>query len=75
MATKNIAIREDVYKRLLEAKGEDESFSDTIERILTRKPSILAYSGIMKEGDKELKFIEDEASKIRKNAGLRAFQL
>jgi len=31
MATKNIAIREDVYKKLLEARGKDESFSDAIE--------------------------------------------
>ena len=28
MSTKNIALREDVYKKLKEVKGPDESFSD-----------------------------------------------
>ncbi|MFC7081734.1 antitoxin VapB family protein [Halorussus caseinilyticus] len=34
MATKNIGIREEVYKHLKAHKQGDESFSDTIERLL-----------------------------------------
>ena len=34
MSTKNIALREDVYKKLKEVKGPDESFSDAIEGLL-----------------------------------------
>jgi predicted CopG family antitoxin len=34
MASKNISIREDVYERLKAHKRGDESFSDTLERIL-----------------------------------------
>jgi len=72
MATKNISIRENVYKKLCESKGDNESFSDAILRILDKKPSLLAFSGILKEDDKELKFIEDEARGLRKSAKLRA---
>ena len=34
MSSKNIALREDVYKKLKEVKGPDESFSDAIEDLL-----------------------------------------
>jgi len=34
MASKNIGIREDVYERLKAHKRGDESFSDTLDRIL-----------------------------------------
>ena len=34
MASKNIDIREDVYERLKAHKRDDESFSETLDRIL-----------------------------------------
>ncbi len=37
MSNKNIAIKEDVYKKLKEVKGPDKSFSDAIEELLKRK--------------------------------------
>lgn len=49
MATKSIKIREDVYNRLLEVKGESESFSDTINRLIERRSSVLAFSGTLKK--------------------------
>lgn len=36
MSSKNISVREDVYRALKNAKGEDESFSDVIERLVER---------------------------------------
>lgn len=36
MGSKNISVRDDVYRALKEAKAEDESFSDVIERLLGR---------------------------------------
>jgi len=75
MATKNIAIREEVYNKLRQARGENESFSDTIERILDSKASLLAFSGVLKADDRELKFIEEEGRKLRKSADLRASRL
>lgn len=34
MGSKNISIRDDVYRDLKAAKGDDESFSDVIDRLL-----------------------------------------
>lgn len=34
MSSKNISLREDVYEELKRTKGDDESFSDAIERLL-----------------------------------------
>jgi predicted CopG family antitoxin len=36
MSSKNISIRDDVYRELSEAKGPDESFSDVIDRLLEK---------------------------------------
>ena len=33
MGSKNISVRDDVYRALRDAKGEDESFSEVIERV------------------------------------------
>ena len=37
MSSKNISIREDIYRKLKSAKAEDESFSDVIDRLLVSK--------------------------------------
>ena len=37
MSSKNISVREDVYRALKNAKGPDESFSDVIDRLLTKE--------------------------------------
>ena len=47
MSTKNIALREDVYKKLKEIKAPDESFSDAIEELLERKGGPLASLGVV----------------------------
>jgi predicted CopG family antitoxin len=39
MATKNIGIREDVYEHLKSHKRGDESFSDTLNRLLSEADS------------------------------------
>lgn len=36
MSSKNVSLRVDVYRRLKEEKGDDESFSDVVERLLDR---------------------------------------
>jgi predicted CopG family antitoxin len=35
MGSKNISVRDDVYRRLRDAKSDDESFSDAIDRLLS----------------------------------------
>lgn len=34
MGTKNISIRDEVYRKLKDSKREDESFSDAIDRLM-----------------------------------------
>ena len=50
MSTKNIALREDVYKKLKEVKGPDESFSDAIEELLYRSSS--CHPRYLQEGNR-----------------------
>ena len=67
MGSKNISVREDVYRALNNEKREDESFSEVIERLLTRR-----------EGDHPLYELagmlnEQEAERLReKSAEFRA---
>ena len=70
MATKNIALREDVYKKLKEVKGSEESFSDAIEDLLERKGSLLPLWGSLSES-KALDLIEADLRSIRSGAKVR----
>lgn len=59
MGSKNISLREDVYRELKAAKGEDESFSDVVERLL-----------VSEDGEHPLRRLqgmldEDEAAEVR----------
>lgn len=65
MATKNLAIREEVYRKLAEAKREGESFSDAIERLLERRGSLLSLWGAL-ANNKEIAKIEEEITSVRK---------
>lgn len=56
MSSKNISIREDVYRALQNAKGDDESFSDVIERLLEAREGdhpLYGLVGVLDEGDVE----------------------
>jgi predicted CopG family antitoxin len=70
MATKNLAIREGVYRKLADAKNSGESFSDVIERILEKRASLLSLSGVLAESE-GLTEIEKEARRIRGTARVR----
>jgi len=67
---KTISIRNGVYKKLVEMKGEKESFSDVIERLLERKEvNIRRYFGVLKDSE-----VLDEIEKcleIRRSARFR----
>ena len=49
MASKNLAIREEVYRKLSEAKKEGESFSDVIEKLLERGGDLLPLWGVLSD--------------------------
>ena len=70
MATKNLAIREGVYRKLAEAKGQGESFSDVIERMLEKRGSLLPLWGALADS-KSIAKVEDDIAKIRKRAKVR----
>jgi len=71
MATKNLAIRENVYRKLAEEKQQGESFSDVIERILEKRGSLLPLWGELADS-KEFAQIQQDIAKIRRSAKVRA---
>lgn len=62
MATKTISITEEAYARLFNRKGNNESFSEVINRI-TNKVNLLEFAGILNE--KEGKKLEENIRKSR----------
>jgi len=45
MPSRNVAIREEVYRKLKESKGPNKSFSDAIDELLEGKGSLLPLWG------------------------------
>lgn len=70
MASKNLAVKEDVYRKLLEAKKGDESFSDVIQRLLSGKSDLMSFAGIL-SGDKEFGLVLKDIREARKLVVLR----
>lgn len=65
-----MAVKDEVYRKLLEAKQGDESFSDLIERLLEGKRDLMAFKGILAD-DKSFELVEREIRELRKKAVLR----
>ncbi len=70
MASKNLAIREDVYRKLSEAKKEGESFSDAIDRLLEKRGDLLSHWGALSES-KHMAEIERSIRDTRRRAVVR----
>jgi len=70
MASKNLAVREKVYRKLLEAKKGDESFSDVIERLLEGKRDLMAFAGVFSD-DREFERVAEDMKTVRKKTVLR----
>lgn len=71
MSTKTISIRDDVHRRLVEAKRQDESFSDVIDRLLKKENADLSvFFGSLKNSDL-LDEIEEDSKRIRASARSR----
>ncbi len=64
MGSKKIAVREDVYRRLSEAKKEGESFSHVINKLLKRGGDMLPLWGVLSDS-MHLAEIEDRTREIR----------
>lgn len=71
MASKNISIKEEVYNLLKDARREDESFSDVIERLIKKdKKDLSEYFGALKDSPL-LDKLEADSRKIREMARSR----
>jgi len=71
MSTKTISIRDDTYDLLKNAKREGESFSDVIDRLLTKeKGDLSVYFGALKD-EELLEGLEEDSRKIRELSRLR----
>ena len=70
MASKRLAIREGVYRKLSEAKKEGESFSDVIEKLLERRGDLLSLWGAWVDGE-DVAFIETSVKETRKRSVVR----
>ena len=67
MATKTISIMDDVYRMLVDNKLEEESFSDELRRILSKKKTkkLSEFFGILNEDEgKGIINILEKKSKI-----------
>jgi len=79
MGSKIISIREEIYNKLAQLKGSEDSFSDIIEQLIQRcRKDPLAHFGIGKdvpvaEAEDFEKAITD-ARKERKRAATQRFQ-
>jgi predicted CopG family antitoxin len=70
MTSKNLTVKEEVYNKLLEAKKEDESFSDVIERLLEGKKDLMSFAGIFAE-DREFAKATKDILEVRRKTTLR----
>lgn len=66
MGTKNISVRDDVYRRLRDSKREGESFSDTIDRLLSsREGDHPLYDLVGMLDDEEAEQLHDHVNRFR----------
>jgi predicted CopG family antitoxin len=70
MPSRNMAIKDDVYRRLAEAKTEGESFSDVIDRLLEGRNDLMAFAGAL-SGDAEFEAALKDIAAVRKRTVLR----
>ena len=70
MTSRNLSVKDDVYKKLREAKKRNESFSDVIERLLDGGHDLMAFAGIFAR-DKEFERVKSDIQQVRKRTVLR----
>jgi len=66
MPTKTIGVREEVYERLATEKRDDESFSDTIDRLVesARSDWRSSFGKLEDEGDKLREVVEEQRNSL-----------
>ena len=69
MTSKNVVVKDEVYKKLLKVKKSDASFSDLIERLLEGRSNLMAFAGVL--SDKEANLFQKDIRELRKKTVLR----
>lgn len=64
MASKTISLSEETYNRLARAKGDDESFSDVVDRLLGEDEHPL-YDLVGLLNEKEIERVRNRSSAFR----------
>ncbi|HDI42739.1 MAG TPA: antitoxin [Candidatus Bathyarchaeota archaeon] len=68
---KTISVRDDIYKRLMKLKKDGESFSDLLERLLSREEvSLRNFFGTLRDSE-FLSDLENEVLEFRRKSSLR----
>ena len=71
MTSKNLSVKDGVYRKLLEAKRGSESFSDVLGRLLEGEHDLMAFAGVL-SGDKEFERVKDDIKEVRRRTVLRS---
>ena len=71
MSAKTISIRRDLYEILNNTKGETESFSNVIERLVKeKKVNLSEFFGVLSDS-RVLDELDEESKKMRENSRVR----
>ena len=70
MASKTVSLKEETYERLRQAKGEDESFSDVIDRLLGEGDHPL-YDLVGLADDETLERVREQSRAFREETDRR----
>lgn len=72
MATKTIAITEEVYERLVSLKAQGESFSEELKRLTGSQSGIMDFAGVLSDlSEKEAEKMEEAIRKLRGGTRIR----
>lgn len=66
-----MTIKEEVYKKLRDAKKGNESFSKVIERLLQGMSGLMSFAGILSHDSKFAEAVREDIAEVRRIAVIR----
>lgn len=71
MTSRNLTVKEEVYRKLVEAKKGNESFSKVIERLLQGKSDLMSFAGILSHDREFADAVSKDTAEVRKLTVIR----
>jgi predicted CopG family antitoxin len=71
MTSKNLRIKEEIYRKLMDAKKGNESFSEVIERLLQGKNDLMSFAGILSNDKKFAEAVREDIVEVRRLTVIR----